>query len=211
MPSPQIAHAMRSPLNPGTPSDPGARSPTLPQKGRCQTFRDTPASAADSCFRFPGASVSRVPSRFACRNADRPVALEIENVAAILPQSRNLRARLPSRQPVTTPIASVAQRSISTNVTRRLRSAPSGSAMPSRSHPSIAMRTPSTCPAQRCPCAIFAFSSCSSKDSMATIVAVFRRGAGCDRANLIFTGLAIQRRPYRLPPPILRRARQDQS
>ena len=43
-------------------------------------------------------------------------------VAAILPQSRNLRARLPRRQPVTTAMASVAQRSISTKVTRRLRS-----------------------------------------------------------------------------------------
>ena len=44
-------------------------------------------------------------------------------VAAILPQSRNLMARLPRRQPVTTAMASVAQRSISTKVTRRLRSA----------------------------------------------------------------------------------------
>ena len=47
-------------------------------------------------------------------------------MAAILPQSRNLRARLPRRQPVTTPMASVAQRSISTKVTRRLRSRAAG-------------------------------------------------------------------------------------
>src|SRR5579864_5262685 len=86
------------------------------------------------------------------------------NVAATLPQSRNFRARLPSRQPVTTATASVAQRSISTNVTRRLRSLPCGSSMPSFSRPSIAMRTPRTCPAHKCPCACSASWRYSSRD-----------------------------------------------
>ena len=87
-------------------------------------------------------------------------------VAAILPQSRNLSARLPNRHPVTKPIASVAQRSISTYVTSRLRSAPRGSAMPRRSRPSSAMRTPRICPAHKCPCAASALTSSSSSDSI---------------------------------------------
>src|SRR5579872_595215 len=84
-------------------------------------------------------------------------------VAAILPQSRNFRALFPSRHPVTTIMASVAQRSISTKVTMRLRSLPCGSRMPSFLRPSIAMRTPNTCPAQRCPWATAASSRYSDK------------------------------------------------
>ncbi len=88
-------------------------------------------------------------------------------MAAILPQSRNLRARLPRRQPVTTAMASVAQRSISTKVTRRLRSvAPAGSSMPRRSQPSMAMRTPRIWPAQRWPWATSASRRRSSKVCM---------------------------------------------
>jgi len=73
-----------------------------------------------------------------------------------------------ARHPVTTPIASVAQRSISTNVTSRLRSSllPCGSFMPSFCNPSIAMRTPSTCPAHRWPWACSASRRYSSRDFM---------------------------------------------
>src|ERR1700679_636115 len=86
------------------------------------------------------------------------------NVAATFPQSRNFRARLPRRQPVTTATASVAQRSISTKVTSRLRSLPRGSSMPSLLKPSIAKRTPRTCPAQRCPWACSASRRYSLRD-----------------------------------------------
>ena len=100
-------------------------------------------------------------------------------VAAILPQSRNLRARLPRRQPVTTPMASVAQRSISTKVTRRLRSRPRGSSMPRRWQPSMAMRTPRIWPAQRWPCAASAMARSSSKGSTALLML---RPGGVSRA-----------------------------
>src|SRR5260370_155025 len=79
----------------------------------------------------------------------RAHAQAASDVAATFPQSRNFRARFPRRQPVTTATASVAQRSIATNVTRRLRSPPPGSSMPSLAKPSMASRTPRTCPAQR--------------------------------------------------------------
>ena len=55
-------------------------------------------------------------------DANRSSGRKIDNVAATLPQSRNFSARLPRRHPVTTATASVAQRSISTKVMRRLRS-----------------------------------------------------------------------------------------
>ena len=98
--------------------------------------------------------------------AGRPRSMK---VAAILPQSRNLRARLPRRQPVTTAMASVAQRSISTKVTRRLRSGDwgrGGRRCRGGGSPSMAMRTPRIWPAQRWPWAAFAFSSNVLKDSM---------------------------------------------
>src|SRR5580700_630188 len=86
------------------------------------------------------------------------------NVAATFPQSRNFRARLPKRQPVTTAMASVAQRSISTKVTSRLRSCPAGSSIPSNFTPCSAMRKPRIWPAHRWPCACSARLSYSARD-----------------------------------------------
>jgi len=67
----------------------------------------------------------------------RPISRST-TVAATFPQSRNFNACLPNRQPVTTATASVAQRSGSTNLIRRLQSFPRGSSIPNFWSPSIA-------------------------------------------------------------------------
>src|SRR5216684_1598305 len=85
-----------------------------------------------------------------------------QKVAATLPKSRNFSARLPRRQPVTIGTASVAQRSISTKDTSRLRSLPAGSSIWSRLTPWIAKRSPRIWPAHMWPCAISAIATYSS-------------------------------------------------
>ncbi len=55
--------------------------------------------------------LSRATTRSPLYSSLPSAALRSTKVAAILPQSRSFSARLPTRQPVTTPMASVAQRS----------------------------------------------------------------------------------------------------
>ena len=124
---PQSSQTMRSPLYPGILPEAVRPSPIASRINRRRSSRDTPASAADFGSRFRDASgePALLDDSFAATRIAFPLFASTK-VAAIFPQSRNFRARLPRRHPVTTATASVAQRSISTNVTRRLRSFPCG-------------------------------------------------------------------------------------
>src|SRR6185437_15290759 len=82
--------------------------------------------------------------RFPGRNPNRFAGFGVDKSSRHLAPVAEFKARFPSRQPVTTITASVAQRSISTKVTIRFRSLPSGSFSPSIFRPNMAIRTPST-------------------------------------------------------------------
>ena len=143
----------------------GPPSPTGWRINRRRTSRGRRSSAAGSCFRSRDAFRGRVVWKILLPRCVSPFPEATStNVAAIFPQSRNFRARLPNRQPVTTPTASVAQRSISTKVTRRLRSLPWGSSIFNFCNPSMARRTPRIWPAHKWPCAFSASRTYSSND-----------------------------------------------
>src|SRR6266851_3569654 len=182
MPSPHWAQTTRGPLKPGRSS--GWTSTYT----HCLSKRISSESCAYA-FCWPASlpssgNISRAAcledSLAAIRTA-RPLWRSTK-VAATLPQSRNFRARLPRRQLATSATASVTQRSISTYVTSRLRSA-KGSSIPSSRRPSIARRTPRTCPAQRWPCATAARSRYSARVFIGASSSFLRGGPGVGLAR----------------------------
>src|SRR5579864_8509399 len=102
--------------------------------------------------------------RFACGHAHGLACFHINKGSGNLAPVAKLESALAQTAAGNDHTASVAQRSISTKVTMRLRSLPWGSSKPSFFRPNMAMRTPRTCPAQRWPCATAASSRYSCRD-----------------------------------------------